>query len=130
MTIPPSFTKHHGHEPQPQCPIIPQTLCTCLPSAYYPKTPKIGIYKGLPKSTPKLSHPCCARIISKGTRLPRHTNVSTENLDPGTRFYIEFSFLKKVSCENITSALTIVDDTNSHLFGYPTISKCTPIKIP
>ena len=38
---------------------------------------KLGIYKGLPKSTPKLSHPCCACIISKGTHLPRHPNVST-----------------------------------------------------
>ena len=89
---------------------------------------KLLIYTGLSKYIPKLSHPCRSCIISKETRLPRHTNVSTENLDPGTRFHIEFSFLKKVSCQNITSALTIVDATTSHLFGYTTISKRTTIQ--
>ena len=89
---------------------------------------KLGIYTLLPKYTPKLSHPCCSCIIYKGPRFPKHTNVSKENLDPGTRFHIEFSFFKKVSCQNITSALTIVDATTSHLFGYTTISKRTTIQ--
>ena len=89
---------------------------------------KIGIYTVLPKYIPKLYLPCCSCIISKRTRFPHHTNLSTENLDPGTHFHIEFKFFKKVYCQEISSALTIVDTTTSHLFGYNTISKCTTIQ--
>ena len=61
---------------------------------------KLGIYIATPKSTPKLSHPCCACIIAKGPHLARHPNVSTENLDPGTSFHLDFRFFNKVSCQN------------------------------
>ena len=36
---------------------------------------------------------------------------------------------KKVSCQKITSSLTIVDATTSHLFGYPKISNRPPLQI-
>ena len=90
---------------------------------------KLGIYIGLPKYTPKLSHSCRKCIISKETRLYRHPNVSTEKLYPGTCFHLEFRFSNKVSCQKITSALTIFDNTTSHLFGYPTRSKRPPIQL-
>ena len=80
------------------------------------KMAKLGVYTWLPKSIHKISHTYHACIISKGTRLPRHTNVSTENLDPGTRFHLEFSFFNKSSFQKFTSTLTIVDATSNHLF--------------
>ena len=81
---------------------------------------KLEIYKGLPKSIPKISHTCCAYIIDNGTHLSHHPNVSTENLDPGTHFHPDFSFFNKVSFQKFTSALTIVDATTKHRFGYTT----------
>ena len=84
---------------------------------------KIGIYTGLPKSIPKISHPYHAYIIDKGPYLPLYPKASTESLDPGTCFHLDFSFSNRVSCQNFTSALTIVDDTTTHLFGYTTRSK-------
>ena len=88
----------------------------------------LGIYTGLPKSTPKLSHPCRAYIITKGPHLPHHPNVSTENLDKGTRFNLDFSLFNKFSCQKFTSSLTIVDDTTRYLFGYITRSKRPPLQ--
>ena len=85
---------------------------------------KLGIYTGLPKSIPKLYHPCCTCIMSKGLRLPFHPNLSTENLDPGTHFHLDLSFFNKVSCQIFNLALIIVDATTSHMFSYPNRSKC------
>ena len=82
---------------------------------------KLGIYIVLPKYIPKISHPCCACIISKVIRLPCHANVSTENLDLGTHCHIDFRFFNKVSWKTITSDLTIFDDTTISLFGCPNI---------
>ena len=80
------------------------------------KMAKLGIYIGLPKYIPKLSHPFRACITSKGTHLPCHPNVSTKHLDPGTHFHPGFRFFSKVSYQKYTSALTVVDSITSHLF--------------
>ena len=90
---------------------------------------KLGICTGLSKSIPKISHHCCTFIIAKGPCLPHHPNVSTENLDPGPCFHLDFSFFKKFSFQNFTSALTIVNATTKHIFGYPARSKHPPIQI-
>ena len=92
------------------------------------KMSKLGIYNGLPKSILKLSHPFCACIFYKLPRLPRHPNVSTEHLYVVNRFHIYFSFFNKFSCQNNTSALTIVDATTSHLFAYPTRLNFLPLQ--
>ena len=81
---------------------------------------KLGIYTGLQKSTRKLSQTFWTCLISKGTHLFCHPNVSTEHIDPCTIFHLELGFFNKVSCQKITSVLTIVDATTRHLFGYPT----------
>ena len=97
------------------------------PIILFYRCPNLGYthcYQSIPQTIP----PLLLLYYLQGARFPQHTNVSTENLDPGTRFHIEFSFFKKVSCQNITSALTIVDATTSHLFGYTTISKRTTIQ--
>ena len=84
---------------------------------------KLRIYTGLPKPTPKLSHPCLTCIIAKGIQLPRHPNVSTENLDPGTRFHLDFRFFHKVSWQKFTSTLTIVDTTTRHYINLQVVKK-------
>ena len=89
---------------------------------------KLGIFTVLLKPISKLSHNFCACIIAKIPHLVLHPNVFKENLDPGTRFYSEFRFLKKVSCQKLRSALTIVDAITGHLFGYPTRSKRPPLQ--
>ena len=84
---------------------------------------KLGIYTGLPKYIPKLSHLCCTCIIYKGPHLTCHNNVSTENLDSRTSFHMDSRFFNNVSCLLFTSYLNIVDATTSQNFIYPTISK-------
>ena len=56
-------------------------------------------------------------------------NVATEYLDPGTHFYLDFRFFNKFYFQTFISVLTIVDATTSHLFDYPTISKCPPLQL-
>ena len=90
---------------------------------------KLEIYIGLLKSTPKLSHPLHAYTIAKGTWFTRHSNASTENLDTGTHFNIDFIFFNMISCQKNISTLTIIDNTTSHLFRYPTRSKRRPLQI-
>ena len=90
---------------------------------------KLGIYTGLPKYTPKLSHTCQTFYISKGPFLPCHINVSTENLDPGIWFHLEFSFSNKVYLQNVTAAPTIVYATTSHLFGFTFRYKRPPLQL-
>ena len=90
---------------------------------------KLGIYTGLPKSTLKLSCPCCACILSKRPHLSCHPNLSIENLYTGTCFRLDFSLSNKVSCRKFTSTLTIVDATTMYLFWYSTRSKCPPIQL-
>ena len=68
-------------------------------------------------------------MIFKGPHFPRHPSVSTEKLDPGTHFHLDSRFFNKVSCQNNTSALNIVDATTIHLFGYPTIWKRPPLQL-
>ena len=85
-----------------------------------------GIYTGLPNYIPKLSHVWRTCILFKGTRVPRHTSLSTENLDPGTIIYLEISFFKKVSWQKITSNLSIVGAT-TNIFNYTaTVAKIYP----
>ena len=58
---------------------------------------KLGIYTGLPKYIPKLSHPCRTCIIPMLSYLSCHINVSTYHLDLGFLFHLEFSIFNKVS---------------------------------
>ena len=90
---------------------------------------KLGIYTALPNSIPKLSHPYRGCLISKRPCLPHHPNVTTENLYPVTHFHLEFIFFNNISCQNITSDLTIVDSTTSNIFEYPNRSKRLPLQI-
>ena len=58
------------------------------------RCPNLGYthcYQSIPQTIP----PLLLLYYLQGARFPQHTNVSTENLDPGTRFHIEFSFVKK-----------------------------------
>ena len=71
----------------------------CFPSWCILQMDKLGIYTGIPKSTPKLSHPCCSYPISKVTCLPHQSNVSIEHLDPDTRFHPNFSFFNNFFCQ-------------------------------
>ena len=89
----------------------------------------LGIYTVIPKSISKLSHPWCSCIISKGPRYLQNPKLSVENLDPDTRFHLDFRFLNKVSCKKSTSSLNIFDDITSHLFGFPNRSNFPPLQL-
>ena len=93
------------------------------------KTDKLGIYTVIPKSITKLYHPFHSCIISKGHCLSLQPNVYTEKLDPGTHLHLYFRLFNKVSCQKITSDLTIFESTTIHLFGYLTISKHPPLQL-
>ena len=92
------------------------------------QTAKLGIYTGITKSIPKISHPYRTCIIAKGPRLPCHPNVSKENLDPVTHFHIDSRCFNKASFQKLVSSLTIVDANTIQLFGYPTRSKHPPLQ--
>ena len=81
--------------------------------------------QSLPPKYPTL----VATVLFPRDRLDRNTNISTEDLYPGTIFHLDLSFFNKVSCRKFTSSLTIVDAITRHLFVYTTISKSAPLQI-
>ena len=93
------------------------------------KMTKIGKYTGLIESILKPTYPCWYCRISNGPRLPRLPNISTEYFDTGTCLHLDFRLFNKVSCQNFTSLLIIVDTITIHLFVYPTIFKLLPLQL-
>ena len=82
------------------CRLNPQFIHQSFGHALHQRTihmEKLGIYTGLPKPIPKISHPCCAYIIAKGIHLTGHPNLTIENLVPGTCFHLYFELFNKVS---------------------------------
>ena len=82
-------------------------------------------YQSIPPDSPTLAAPV---LFPNLTRLARHPNISTENLDPGTCFHLGLFFFNKVSCQNFTSSLTIFDAvTIAHCSNSTRLSFSSPI---